>query len=503
MHKNTSIKELKERLTKVASLSSIIALLDWDQSVNMPPKATDARGKSISELSSIVHAKFLAINDDSLLTNLKKLADEGKIKGNNAVMVYEVWRDYSRAKKLPDEFVRKRASLITKASDVWACARKDNNFKLFLPYLTKIIALKQHEAKYVGYKDSPYDALLDTYEPGMTTVEASKILHDLKDFLIPFLKKIKTSKVKINTKKTLGNFAMNKQIAFNESVSKTIGFDFDAGRMDVSTHPFTTTFHTHDVRITTRYKKDDVLYALGSTIHETGHGLYEQGLLEEHYGTPLGDAISLGIHESQSRMWERIIGSSRPFWKYFYPKLQKEFPTPYKAIPFDQFYQIINSVEPSYIRTEADEVTYNLHIIIRFELEKALIEGVLKPKDLPTAWNKKVEEYLGIKVKTDTLGALQDVHWSAGLFGYFPTYTFGNLYSAQFFNAMKKELPTITKDFEKGNFKNAVNWLRKNIHEHGKIHTASALVKKVTGEELNSSHFTNYLEEKYKDIYKL
>lgn len=469
----------------------------------MPTKGTSARGDSISELSSIVHANFLAIDSDGLLTELKKLSYEKKIKGKDRVVIEEAWRDYSRAQKMPDAFVREKALLLTKAHSVWMEAREKNDFKLFLPYLTKIVTLKRKEAELVGYTESPYDALLDVYEPGMKTREATVILHDLRDFLIPFLKRIKSSKVTINTKKTLGGFPIQKQVAFNTFISKTLGFDFERGRLDISTHPFTTTFHTHDVRITTRYKESDVLYSIGSTVHETGHGLYEQGLLEEHYGTPLGEAVSLGIHESQSRLWERIIGGSRPFWKYFYPKLQKEFPEPFKKIPLEEFYMVVNEVKPSHIRTEADEVTYNLHIIIRFEIEKDLIEGKLKPKDVPDVWRAKVKEYLGINVPTDTLGALQDVHWSAGLFGYFPTYTFGNLYSAQFFDAMKRDVPQIEKEFEKGNFSTALRWLRTHIHEHGKTHTASALVKKVTGRPLESSFFTKYLEEKYKDIYKV
>ncbi len=404
---------------------------------------------------------------------------------------------------MPDDFVREKAILLTKAHSAWSEAREKSDFKTFLPFLTKIVDLTRKEAELIGYKDSPYDALLDQYEPGMKTAEAAKILHELRDFLIPFLKRIKNSRVKVNSKNTLGDFPIEQQIAFNKSVSEKIGFDFEKGRMDTSAHPFTTTFHSNDVRITTRYKKNDVMYSIGSTVHETGHGLYEQGLLEEHYGTPLGEAISLGIHESQSRLWERIIGGSLPFWKYFYPMLQKQFPKPFKQIPLSEFYAYVNKVQPSYIRTEADEVTYNLHIIIRFEIEKELIEGTIQPKNLPAVWREKMKQYLGITVLFDALGVLQDVHWSAGLFGYFPTYTFWNLYSAQFFHAMKKDIPDVEKFFQKGDFSKALAWLRANIHQHGKLHTADELVKKVTGEPLTSSYFTRYLEEKYKDIYKI
>lgn len=503
MTKEPSVKELKVRLKKISSLGSILAVLDWDQSVNMPHKGGDARGESISELSSLVHAQFLSINNDGLVTKLKKALDEGKIKGKDSVMVAETWRDYSNAKKMPDDFVREKALLLTKAHSIWVKARGQNDFKLFLPTLTKIIALKQKEARYIGYTDSPYDALIDRYEPGMKTKEASAILHDLKDFLIPFLKKIKGSKIKIKSQKALGNFPVDKQIAFNKFIATKMGFDFEAGRMDESAHPFTTSFSSTDVRLTTRYKKNDVMYAVGSTVHETGHGLYEQGLVEEHYGTPLGEAVSLGIHESQSRLWERIIGGGKPFWKYFYPKLQKEFPVPFKNISLEEFYILVNEVKPSLIRTEADEVTYNLHIIIRFEIEKELIEGTLKPKDLPSVWKMKVKKYLDIDVPTDTLGVLQDVHWSAGLFGYFPTYTFGNLYSAQFYNKMKQDIPSLEKDFAKGDFKKALAWLRKNIHEQGKTHSATNLIRKITEQPLTSAYFTEYLQAKYSDIYKL
>jgi carboxypeptidase Taq len=469
----------------------------------MPQGASPSRGESISELSAIVHAKFLALDEDGLLSMLKQASVDGALHGKDRVIVEEVWRDYLHCKKLPEDFIRTRAALLVKSHTIWQEARQKNNFKLFLPYLTKIIELKKQEAEYIGYEVSPYDALIDRYEPGMTAAQAEVILNDLRDFLVPFLKKIKASKVKNTRKKVLGMFPLEKQVTFNRYVSEKIGFDFTRGRLDTSTHPFTTTFHSTDVRITTRYRENDIMYSLGSTVHETGHGLYEQGLLEEHYGTPLGEAVSLGIHESQSRMWETIIGTKRAFWKYFYPKLQKEFPSPFKTTPLDSFYAAINEVKPSFIRTEADEVTYNLHIIIRFEIEKGLIEGTITPKDLPRVWEEKMMRYLGVRVTSDTVGVLQDVHWSAGLFGYFPTYTFGNLYAAQFFATIEQKIPNLEKDFEKGDFSKVLLWLRKNIHSFGKIYTAKALIKKVTGKQLESFHFTAYLEKKYSDIYKL
>jgi carboxypeptidase Taq len=328
------------------------------------------------------------------------------------------------------------------------------------------------------------------------------VLKDLREFLVPFLAKILDSKPKVALAKVKGNFPLDKQLAFNTDIAKKMGFDFNTGRLDISTHPFTTNFHPADVRITTRYREADPLYALGSTMHEVGHALYEQGLPFEHFGTPLAEFISLGIHESQSRMWENMIGRSSNFWRYWYPKLSKTFPE-FKKISFPSFYAKLNEAKPALIRTEADEVTYNLHIIIRFEIERELIEGTAQVKDVPQIWRQKVKEYLGINVTSDREGCLQDVHWSEGLFGYFPTYSLGNLYAAQFYRQIEKEVPRLDQKIAKGDYKEILNWLRKNIHAQGKRHTASELVKKVTGEKLNSRYFTEYLESKYKELYNI
>jgi carboxypeptidase Taq len=405
-------------------------------------------------------------------------------------------RSFRRQKKLPESFVRELAEVSSSAQTTWARAREKNDFKLFLPALRKIIELKQKEAKYVGFTDSPYDALLETYEPGMSTVEVSKILNDLKDFLVPFLATL-TKTAQKKTAKTHGHFPIDRQHAFNQSIAAKLGFDFGAGRLDKSTHPFTTNFHPNDVRITTRYREDDVLYSIPSTVHETGHALYEQGLMAEHFGTPLGESVSLGIHESQSRLWENMIGRSRPFWKHFYPILQKEFPVPFRKLTFDEFYRTQNVVTPSFIRTEADEVTYNLHIILRFEIEKELIEGSIDPVDLPKIWNAKMKQYLGIDVPSDREGVLQDVHWSAGLFGYFPTYSLGNLYAAQLWYQMQKEIPNLQKSIAAGKFADIREWLRVKIHRQGKAYSATELIKKITGEYPNSRYFSDYLREKY------
>jgi len=300
-----------------------------------------------------------------------------------------------------------------------------------------------------------------------------------------------------------GKFPTGKQFDFNRLVAEKMGFDFEAGRLDVSTHPFTTSFNSHDVRITTRFQEDDVVYSLMSTIHESGHAIYDQNIPIENFGNPLGESVSLGIHESQSRMWENIVGRSRYFWEYFYPVLSKKFPTPFSKVSLNNFYKIVNDVKPSLIRTEADEVTYNLHIIMRFEIEKELLDGSIEVEDLPKIWNSKVKEYFGIDVPSDALGVLQDVHWSGGMIGYFPTYTLGNLYAAQFYQAAKKDIANLEEKFSKGEFSQFKQWLNQNIHIHGKLYSADELIKKVTGEKLTSKYFTDYIKDKYSRIYKI
>ncbi len=500
---NADVKKLRERLADIAHLSAVAAVLNWDQEVMMPKKAADFRAQSVAALAGVLHAKFVAIDDDGLLTGLKALLDAKKLRGGDAVTVSETWRSFVREKKLPEKFVKEMAEVTSKAQTVWAEARASNDFKLFLPHLSRIVKLKRQEAEFVGYKVSPYDALLDSYEPDMATEDASRVLEDLKAFLVPFVKKIAASKKKISAKALKGNFPLEKQAAFNAYVASAIGFDFEAGRLDGSTHPFSTSFSPNDCRITTRYKKDDVMYAIGSTVHEAGHAMYEQGLPAAHFGTPLSQSVSLGIHESQSRMWENAVGKSREFWSYFYSKLKKAFPVPFGKLSLDGFYTAINAVKPSLVRTEADEATYNLHIILRFEIEREMIEGSIDLKDLPKIWDAKFQEYFGMKPPSDSLGVLQDVHWSCGYIGYFPTYSLGNLYAAQFYAAMEREIPDVKKKIAKGDFAPVKAWLNKNIHAHGKTYSADALVRKVTGEPLTSAYFTDYLQKKYGEIYGL
>jgi carboxypeptidase Taq len=500
---NNSFPTFHQKLVDIAQLKSAFAVLNWDKDVFMPPKGSGPRAAMLGYLAGELHDKVLSKEFRELLRDAKAAADANELQPGERAIVREVWRDVSREEKLPLEFVKELAQVTSEAYHVWMDARKKKDFKLFAPHLTKIVALKRREAELVGFKQSPYDALLDTFEPYATTEEIATALGDLKKFLAPFLVKIKSSKAKASRDILAGEFDVEKQKAFCTLAAKQIGYDFDAGRLDVSAHPFSTSFHPQDSRITTRYSRSEFMQSISGVIHETGHALYEQGLPVAHFGTPLAEAVSLGIHESQSRLWENLVGKSRAFWTYFYPLLQKEFPVPLQNISLEHFYLAINNVEPSFIRVEADEVTYNLHIILRFEIETALIAGEIAVEELPHIWNSKMKEVLGLDVPDDSLGVLQDVHWSGGMIGYFPTYSLGNLYSAQFFAAAKRDIPTLDDEMARGEFGKLLQWLREKIHVHGKTFSAQELAKNATGEKLNSKYFAEYISRKYGEIYEL
>jgi carboxypeptidase Taq len=388
--------------------------------------------------------------------------------------------------------VEEMARLTTQAFEAWADARQKSDFKIYKPYLEKIVAMCKKQAELIGYKESPYDALLDDFEPGLTATRVQSIFTPLAKDLAELVKNVK-DKPKVELPKA--KYPIDIQVKMNHEIAAALGYDLEAGRIDVSPHPFTTGFHPTDVRITTRYQENDFWYAVGCTVHETGHALYEQGLPTEEYGNPLGESVSLGIHESQSRMWENFVGRSPQFAHYLNTLLAKYFPKNPK-ISDEQLHKYLNQVEPSLIRVEADETTYNLHIIMRFEIEKALMEDKISVSQLPEVWNLKMKQYLGVDVPDDAHGVLQDVHWSHGTLGYFPTYSLGNIYAAQLFNIAKREIPGLEKGFSKGEFSPLLNWLRKNIHQEGSRYYPEDLIKKVTGEGLNSKYLINYLKIK-------
>ncbi|MBN4054199.1 carboxypeptidase M32 [Nitrospira defluvii] len=506
MKSKNDLKPLIALLKEMQNLSSAISLMSWDQETYMPRGSAQARAEQISGLMALVHEQRTGQEMSRVLSKWVDL-ETGDLKSDwdnrCPALLREVWRDYHHAIRLPSEFVKTLGLETSLAHQVWIEARKNKNFSFFAPSLKKIVALKKEEAEYLGYKDSPYDPLLDKFEPGMTVSQIVPIFLSLKEKLVPLLKRIGDAPHQPDSDFLRQYYDEEAQIAFGKRVLEAMGFSFQMGRQDLSAHPFTTSFHPSDVRVTTRVDPHDLLSSLFSSIHEGGHALYDQGLSTEDFGTPLGESISLGIHESQSRLWENGVGRSRPFWKHFFPILQKTFPDALERIDLERFYSAINAVRPSMIRVEADEVTYNLHIMLRFEIERTLIENDIDIDTLPDLWNEKTEEFLGIRPSNDAEGLLQDIHWSGGAFGYFPTYTLGNLYAAQFFKQAKIEIPDLEPEIEKGNLLPLKKWLNQKIHRWGRQYTSDELVRKVTDEPLNPNYFTNYLHEKFGELYRL
>ncbi|HZR47438.1 MAG TPA: carboxypeptidase M32, partial [Candidatus Manganitrophaceae bacterium] len=500
------LKPLISYLREVQHLSSAISLIAWDQETYMPPGAGEARAEQLSALEGMTHQMRTGPEMAKLLSkwvDLKSGEIGGAWEESAAALLQELWRDYEKSVKLPNDFIRRYGKAASISQQVWVEARKKSDFSLFAPHLKTMVALKKEEIGYLGYQASPYDALLDAYEPGMTAAQLAPLFASLKKELVPLLEKIVASPVKPKKEFLSLSYPSEKQLAFGQRVLEAMGFNFKNGRQDISAHPFTTSFHPTDVRITTRVDERDLLSSLFSSIHEGGHALYDQGLNPDYFGTPLGEARSLGIHESQSRLWENGIGRSKPFWKHFYPILQKTFPEGLKGVDPAAFYAAVNSVEPSFIRVEADELTYNLHIMVRFEIERALIEEDLPVEALPEVWNGKMEEFLGIRPGSDAEGVLQDVHWSGGAIGYFPTYTLGNLYAVQFLNQAKKEVPDLNGSIERGNLLPLKVWLNEKVHRWGRRYSSEELVRRVTGEGLNPRYFIDYVKEKFGEIYRL
>ncbi|MEN9342014.1 MAG: hypothetical protein RIQ54_270, partial [Candidatus Parcubacteria bacterium] len=437
----------------------------------------------------------------TILVKAHDALQQGLLNDTDAAIVREVWRESYREKKLTPSFVQRLTEATTVGYHAWQEAKTAKDFSLFLPTLQHIVSLKQEEANLIGYAQSPYDALLDTYEPNLTTATTTDILSDLTAFLIPFLKTIQATPATPTPAWLHDAFDIHTQKKIVTNLLRDIGFDFSAGRLDESVHPFTTATHPFDARITTSFDPENVFVAISGVMHEFGHGLYEQGLPVENFGTPLAESASLSIHESQSRLWENIIGLSHPFCQFLRPRLVESFPHQFSSVSEEALYRGLNQVRPSLIRIHADEVTYNLHIALRFALERDLIEGRLPVAELPDAWRDYSERFFGITPVDDGEGVLQDVHWSQGLFGYFPTYTLGNLYSAQFWDAAHTQHPTITSDIASGDFSRLRTWMRDTIHIHGKFHSPAELIKRVSGRELSSDSFQRYLIEKYSDLY--
>ena len=502
----TTLEPLTTRLLEIRRIQSAAAVLSWDQETYMPAGGGAARAEQIATLEGLAHQKLVSAELETLLTEwidpaTGQAADSWDEPSRS--LLRETWRDFSRAKKLPSDFVIRLSRECSLAQQAWVTARDESRFSKFLPSLKTILGLKRDEAQYLGYRNSPYDALLDTYEPGSTIAQLAPLFTQLRERLVPLLRRVQGSTVIIDDRCLHQSFDPSKQVEFGRLVLTAMGYDFERGRLDLSAHPFTTSFHPTDVRVTTRVFENDLPSCLFSCIHEGGHGLYDQGLDPRYYGSPLGESVSLGFHESQSRLWENCVGRSRAFWHCFYPLLQQTFPHQLADVPLDRFYAAINRATPSLIRVEADELTYNLHIMVRVEIEQALIEGRAEPDELPGLWNEKMQSYLGIVPERDAEGVLQDVHWSMGAFGYFPTYTLGNLYSVQFFEQAALELPELEEEMRAGHLLPLRRWLEQKIHRWGRMFMPDHLARRVTGSGVNPEPFLRYLETKYGELYRL
>lgn len=484
--------KLVELVKDAGIIGSVRELLEWDELVTMPPGTVERRGLQKAALAA--HHHKLATSDK--IGELISKAESERLNDEQKAMVREIKFDYEREKKVPEQLVKELQITTTQANEAWEKAREKNDFASFAPHLKKIIELEKQKAKAINPEKKPYEVLVEDYESGISLDEMRKIFGEIKKQLVPLIEKI--SKAKQHEDKMLHEkVPLVKQKTFNEMLAKYIGYDFTKGRLDESTHPFT----GFDSRITTRYTDSGVHMAMLSTIHEAGHGKYEQGLAEEHFGTPLGQARSMSVHESQSRLWENHVGKSMAFWKGMFAKLQKEYKM--QNVSLEQFYQAINKVTPNLIRVDSDEVTYTMHIILRFELEEALIDGKIQVEDLPKEWNKRIKEYLHIDVPDDAHGVLQDIHWSAALIGYFPTYALGSLMAAQIFETAKKSISGLEQKIEAGDFKELNKFLAEKIHKPGRRHTTKELIKLATGEEPNTQAYINYLQNKFGQLYGL
>jgi carboxypeptidase Taq len=496
------VRELRE----TALLASVGSLLDWDERTQMPPAGGEHRAGQASLLARLVHERLTSPRVGGLLDEVQAgLPKSGPgADSDAAVNVRETRRRYDRARKLPASLVEELARTTVLAQQAWDQAKKANNFPGFRPWLEKVLHLKRQEAACVGAASgNPYDALLDEYEPGETAAGLKRTFDALRPPLVELVRRIVDSGRKAPAEILERHYPAVAQQRLARDAAAAVGFDFSAGRLDVSAHPFCSGIGPGDTRMTTRYDEQYFGDAFFGTLHETGHGLYDQGLPPEHFGTPLGDAVSLGIHESQSRMWENLVGRGRPFWRLFLPKARALFPQALEGVSEDDWYFAVNDVRPSLIRTEADEATYNLHVMLRFELEQAMLRGEVSADDVPAAWNEKMCEYLGQTPPDDTRGCLQDIHWSAGLVGYFPTYTLGNLNAAQFFEAARRDVGDLDAMFARGEFAPLLAWLREKIHRHGRRYTARDLARRVTGKDLSAEPLLRHLRGKAAELYRV
>ena len=498
MNPDQAYGELVRLARETSVLASSLGLLQWDAEICMPRAGVQHRGEQMALLAGIVHDRATDPRIAELLGDVEGSPLNDDPESAEAVNVREIRRDFDRATKLPRRLVEELARVSALSSQAWSEARDNNDFKSFEPWLDQTFSLAREKADAFGHQGVRYDALLEDYEPGMTTAQLSALFAQLGRELVPLVDSLRDRPQSIPAQMLEKEFPVDRQRAFAEATADKLGFHIETGRFDLGPHPFCTMIGPGDVRIASRYQPRDFPSGFLGVMHETGHALYDLGLDSASYGTPMGDAVSLGIHESQSRLWENLVGRSEGFWLHFYPQLQSEFEESLRDVSLEAFRAAMNHVAPGLIRVEADEVTYNLHIVIRFELERALLAGDLKAADVPGAWTESYQRYLGLTPDSDRNGCLQDIHWSEGLIGYFPTYTLGNVYAAQLFAAAERAVGPLRYAFAAGEFRALREWLVENVHRHGKRYRAPALIEKVTGSPPDTSALIASLTERYR-----
>lgn len=498
-----ALRGFRELTGKIRSYQEAVGLIYWDMRTGLPKKGVESRSQVVGVLSGEMFKLSVSDEMGGYLAALEQPEYAVQLDAISKKMVEESRREYDRSKKIPPEKYQDYVVLTSQSEAAWEEAKENSDWATFQPYLERIVAFNQEFIDLWGYKGTKYNTLLDMYEPGMTEEKLDQLFGALRGKLVPLVEAIVNSKHKPDISFLKQTFPKEQQKAFSLFILKEMGYDFDAGRLDETVHPFATGLNPGDVRVTTRYLPEDVVSALFGTIHEGGHALYEQNIMKELEGTNLCSGTSMGIHESQSRFWENMVGRSRAFWSRYYGDLQRIFKGQFDHVSAEDFYRGINEVKPSLIRIDADELTYNLHIMIRYEIEKALFAGTVRVADLPEVWNAKYKEYLGIVPQNAGEGVLQDVHWAGGSFGYFPSYALGNMYAAQIRHTLLTRLPEAEELIGKGELGPVKDWLTAEIYRYGMLHTPGEIVTRVTGEELRPDYLVDYLTAKYTDIYKL
>ncbi|TMD86476.1 MAG: carboxypeptidase M32 [Chloroflexi bacterium] len=498
-----TMKRLKAILAEVTDIQRAGAVLDWDQETYMPPGGIQNRADQASTLSEVAHRRFTSDEVGLLLEEAETEVANEPFDSDDASIVRVARRDYELDRKLPPELVAEIAHAGSAARPHWQRARKEAKFEIFAPYLQRAVELNQRMAEALGYDKRPYDALLNRTEPGLTTDQLEAMFEELRTAIVPLVAGIARHADAVDDSVLHRGFDTDKQVQYALDTVVKLGYDLERGRQDISTHPFSIAFGPGDVRITTRVNRDFFNECLFGSIHEAGHGMYFQGIGRNIDRTPLWDGASPGVHESQSRLWENLVGRSLPFWNHFFPSLRETFPEPLRGVDAEGFYRAVNKSYPSFIRVEADEVTYNLHVLLRFELENDMLEGKLKVNDVPEAWNELFKSYFGLDVPNDREGALQDIHWSFIGFAEFPGYTLGNIIGAQFMEKIRAEMPDLDSQIGRGEFGPLLRWLQENVYQHGRKFTPNELVERVTGQPISPKPWIAYVRKKFGALYDL